>query len=129
MYQIKHFAYYFIVYDVQVNRGRHFLCQLLSCESAHTNLAQLDGLKQSRVHIHINSMSLDVKFYSNIYVLRYPHILYIYHYFIVGNVDMVVLGAGTGGTLTGIARKIKQKCPKCKVSGSIKSFKILLTIE
>ena len=29
---------------------------------------------------------------------------------------MVVLGAGTGGTLTGIARKIKQKCPKCKVS-------------
>lgn len=34
-----------------------------------------------------------------------------------GEVDMVVLGAGTGGTLTGIARKIKQKCPKCKVIG------------
>ncbi|XP_071175798.1 cystathionine beta-synthase-like isoform X1 [Mytilus edulis] len=34
-----------------------------------------------------------------------------------GNVDMVVLGAGTGGTLTGIARKIKLKCPKCKIIG------------
>ena len=31
---------------------------------------------------------------------------------------MVVLGAGTGGTLTGVARKIKLKCPKCKVSQS-----------
>jgi cystathionine beta-synthase len=30
-------------------------------------------------------------------------------------VDMVVLGAGTGGTLTGVARKIKEKCPTCKV--------------
>jgi hypothetical protein len=28
---------------------------------------------------------------------------------------MVVLGAGTGGTLTGVARKIKEKCPTCKV--------------
>jgi 1-aminocyclopropane-1-carboxylate deaminase/D-cysteine desulfhydrase-like pyridoxal-dependent ACC family enzyme len=37
-------------------------------------------------------------------------------YLNIGEVDMVVLGAGTGGTLTGLARKIKQKCPKCKVS-------------
>ncbi len=29
--------------------------------------------------------------------------------------DMVVLTAGTGGTLAGIARKIKQRCPKCIV--------------
>ncbi|XP_041373512.1 cystathionine beta-synthase-like [Gigantopelta aegis] len=28
-------------------------------------------------------------------------------------VDMVVLSAGTGGTLTGVARKIREKCPKC----------------
>lgn len=28
---------------------------------------------------------------------------------------MVVIGAGTGGTITGIARKIKEKLPKCKV--------------
>lgn len=32
-------------------------------------------------------------------------------------VDMVVIGAGTGGTLTGIARKFKEKCPNCKIIG------------
>lgn len=32
-----------------------------------------------------------------------------------GTVDMIVMGAGTGGTVTGIGRKIKQKCPDCKV--------------
>ena len=37
---------------------------------------------------------------------------FIFH---LGHVDMVVLGAGTGGTLTGIARKVKEKCPNCKV--------------
>lgn len=30
-------------------------------------------------------------------------------------VDMVVVGAGTGGSVTGIARKIKEVCPDCKV--------------
>nr|XP_060626243.1 cystathionine beta-synthase-like protein isoform X2 [Anolis sagrei ordinatus] len=34
-----------------------------------------------------------------------------------GNIDMVVAGAGTGGTITGIARKLKEKCPGCKVIG------------
>ena len=33
----------------------------------------------------------------------------------LGKVDMVVLGAGTGGTITGVARKIKEKCPNAKV--------------
>ncbi|XP_053409022.1 cystathionine beta-synthase-like isoform X2 [Mercenaria mercenaria] len=32
-------------------------------------------------------------------------------------VDMIVLGAGTGGTLTGIARKFKERCPNCKIIG------------
>lgn len=32
-----------------------------------------------------------------------------------GKLDMVVIGAGTGGTVTGIARKIKEKIPNCKV--------------
>ncbi|XP_021364962.1 cystathionine beta-synthase-like isoform X1 [Mizuhopecten yessoensis] len=32
-------------------------------------------------------------------------------------VDMVVMGTGTGGTLTGIARKIKSRCPNCKIIG------------
>jgi cystathionine beta-synthase len=32
-------------------------------------------------------------------------------------VDMVVVGAGTGGTITGIARKIKERCPECIVVG------------
>ena len=30
---------------------------------------------------------------------------------------MVVCGAGTGGTMTGVARKIKERCPNCKVIG------------
>lgn len=34
-----------------------------------------------------------------------------------GKVDMVVLTAGTGGTLTGIARKIKERNPNCKIVG------------
>lgn len=32
-----------------------------------------------------------------------------------GKVDMVVCGAGTGGTITGISRKIKEKCPNCVI--------------
>ncbi|KAG1691661.1 Cystathionine beta-synthase [Nymphon striatum] len=34
-----------------------------------------------------------------------------------GDLDMLVSGAGTGGTITGIGRKIKEKCSKCKVIG------------
>nr|XP_020639584.1 cystathionine beta-synthase-like [Pogona vitticeps]XP_020639585.1 cystathionine beta-synthase-like [Pogona vitticeps] len=34
-----------------------------------------------------------------------------------GNVDMVVAGAGTGGTISGIARKLKEKYPGCKIIG------------
>jgi cystathionine beta-synthase len=34
-----------------------------------------------------------------------------------GKVDMVVMGAGTGGTITGIGRKIKEKCPTCTIVG------------
>lgn len=30
-------------------------------------------------------------------------------------IDMVVLGAGTGGTVTGVGRRIKEECPNCKV--------------
>lgn len=32
-----------------------------------------------------------------------------------GKLDMIVLGAGTGGTVTGIGRKIKEKIASCKV--------------
>ena len=32
-------------------------------------------------------------------------------------VDMVVVGAGTGGTLTGLARRIKESCPDCEIIG------------
>ena len=32
-------------------------------------------------------------------------------------VDMVVAGAGTGGTLTGLAKRIKQTCPNCEIIG------------
>lgn len=34
-----------------------------------------------------------------------------------GKVDMVVMGAGTGGTAAGIGRKMKEKCPDCIVVG------------
>ncbi|CAM9182705.1 unnamed protein product [Chrysoparadoxa australica] len=34
-----------------------------------------------------------------------------------GKVDMIVVGTGTGGTLTGIARKLRQRCPGVKVVG------------
>lgn len=32
-------------------------------------------------------------------------------------IDVVVIGAGTGGTITGIGRKFKEKLPQCKVVG------------
>ncbi|KAM3956549.1 cystathionine beta-synthase [Aphomia sociella] len=33
------------------------------------------------------------------------------------DLDMVVLGAGTCGTISGVAHKIKERCPKCTVVG------------
>ncbi len=35
-----------------------------------------------------------------------------------GKVDMVVMGAGTGGTITGVARKIKEVNPNCRIIGA-----------
>lgn len=32
-----------------------------------------------------------------------------------GKVDMIVAGAGTGGTITGIGRKIKERLPNCLI--------------
>ncbi len=32
-------------------------------------------------------------------------------------IDMIVAGAGTGGTITGLARQIKKHCPKCDIIG------------
>ncbi|XP_028249430.1 cystathionine beta-synthase-like [Parambassis ranga] len=34
-----------------------------------------------------------------------------------GELDMLVAGAGTGGTLTGVARKLKERCPNVKIVG------------
>ncbi|KAF4020644.1 hypothetical protein G4228_012599 [Cervus hanglu yarkandensis] len=34
-----------------------------------------------------------------------------------GGLDMLVASAGTGGTITGVARKLKEKCPGCKIIG------------
>jgi cystathionine beta-synthase len=34
-----------------------------------------------------------------------------------GQVDMVVITAGTGGTLAGIAKKMREKVPSCKIIG------------
>ena len=35
-----------------------------------------------------------------------------------GKVDMVVIGAGTGGTVTGIAKRVKEANPNCRVIGA-----------
>ncbi|RME14072.1 MAG: pyridoxal-phosphate dependent enzyme, partial [Bdellovibrio sp.] len=35
-----------------------------------------------------------------------------------GQVDMVVMGAGTGGTITGVSRRLKEACPGVKVIGA-----------
>jgi cystathionine beta-synthase len=35
-----------------------------------------------------------------------------------GKIDMVVIGAGTGGTLTGVARRLKEHNPKCVIIGA-----------
>jgi cystathionine beta-synthase len=34
-----------------------------------------------------------------------------------GRLDMMICTAGTGGTISGIARKLKEKCPGCKIIG------------
>ena len=34
-----------------------------------------------------------------------------------GKLDMVIISAGTGGTITGIGRKLKEKLPKCQIIG------------
>jgi len=35
-----------------------------------------------------------------------------------GKVDMVVMGAGTGGSITGVAKRIKEVCPNCLIIGA-----------
>ena len=32
-----------------------------------------------------------------------------------GKVDMIIAGAGTGGTVSGIGKKVKEVAPNCKV--------------
>lgn len=32
-------------------------------------------------------------------------------------VDMVVIGTGTSGTISGVGHKIKERCPECRVVG------------
>jgi cystathionine beta-synthase len=35
-----------------------------------------------------------------------------------GKVDMVVMGAGTGGTISGVAKRVKETCPAAKIVGA-----------
>ncbi|XP_055326643.1 cystathionine beta-synthase-like [Sitodiplosis mosellana] len=35
-----------------------------------------------------------------------------------GHVDMVVVGTGTGGSITGISRKVKEQCQNCEIIGA-----------
>lgn len=34
-----------------------------------------------------------------------------------GNLDYIFIGMGTGGTITGISRRLQQMIPKCKIIG------------
>ncbi|KAG0250652.1 hypothetical protein BG011_008196 [Mortierella polycephala] len=64
-----------------------------------------------------NSVILDQ--YSNPYnpVAHYDHTAEEIYRACDGKVDMLVAGAGTGGTITGIARKLKALCPNIIVVG------------
>jgi len=42
-----------------------------------------------------------------------------------GQVDMVVMGAGTGGSITGVAKRVKQECPDCIIVGADPAGSIL----
>lgn len=63
-----------------------------------------------------NSVILDQ--YSNPYnpVTHYDHTAEEIYRSCDGRIDMLVAGAGTGGTITGIARKLKALCPNIIVS-------------
>ncbi|XP_077300274.1 cystathionine beta-synthase [Arctopsyche grandis] len=46
-----------------------------------------------------------------------------------GKVDMVIIGAGTGGTIAGIGRKFKELCPTCTIVGADPEGSILAVPE
>lgn len=46
-----------------------------------------------------------------------------------GKLDMVIVGAGTGGTVAGIGRKFKEVCPSCLVVGADPEGSILAQPE
>ncbi|RHZ79410.1 hypothetical protein Glove_146g68 [Diversispora epigaea] len=64
-----------------------------------------------------NSVILDQ--YSNPYnpIAHYDHTAEEILRACNGKLDLFVAGAGTGGTISGIAKKIKEKCPTCKIIG------------
>lgn len=63
---------------------------------------------------------------SKFYTLRsICNLWLVTHPLLTGKVDMLVAGAGTGGTITGIARKLKEKCPNIKVILTLNMFPCL----
>jgi len=56
--------------------------------------------------------------FSSFVIFEASHVTIVifFIYAFLGKLDMLVSGAGTGGTISGLARKIKEKCPSCKVS-------------
>ncbi|XP_004081461.2 cystathionine beta-synthase isoform X1 [Oryzias latipes] len=46
-----------------------------------------------------------------------------------GKLEMLVAGAGTGGTLTGVSRKLKEKCPDVKIVGVDPEGSVLIHSE
>ncbi len=45
-----------------------------------------------------------------------------------GQIDAVVLTAGTGGTITGIARKLKERIPNIKVGAVTKASHVAAVV-
>lgn len=79
--------------------------------TSHISVAKKMSQELPRAHI------LDQYTNKNNYMAHYNHTAEEILKDLDNQVDMIVIGAGTGGTITGVAKKIKERCPQCKIIG------------
>jgi len=94
----------------------------------HNNLTEDIG-KKYLVSIFLNTLD----FFSFIVFKESCTVIYIYCYtamilLCTGKLDMMVCTTGTGGTIAGTARKIKECCPTCKVNVFLMDNDDMLTL-